>query len=440
MATFYWTGAVNGGSGTWDTTSTNNWSATSGGAGGAGVPGVSDSVIFDAGSGAATCTLGSNVSALTLNMLSYAGTLDFSSSSISLAGTSGTVFSGGSGYTAVGSKNILLTGGGASVRTIAGGTPSSGNAINIAVLSGTGSVTFSGRHGAVNFLGFTGTLNTGSFNIYGDLTLDPSMTIAATANSIGLFDSGTTRTIITNGTVINRSLYLNAAGSTWLLGDNLTMGSGRQFLVFNGTLSIDGRILTVGNLMASYSTIREIDFGSGGTLNVLDAGGVAFNASTSTNLTVSGTGTISMNSASDKTFNGGGKNWPILNQGGSGRLSITGANSFSSIANSVQPTIITFPSGTVTTVESFNVSGTSGNLVVIDSSSPGVKATLSDSSGVNSVSFCDIKDTDATGGAFWRSYVSSGNVDSGNNSGWDFDETTFRYIYSRRKNKVVLPV
>jgi hypothetical protein len=47
MALRYWVG----GAGTWDTTSTANWSATSGGASGASVPTTADAVIVDANSG-----------------------------------------------------------------------------------------------------------------------------------------------------------------------------------------------------------------------------------------------------------------------------------------------------------------------------------------------------------------------------------------------------
>ena len=43
MADRYW----RGGTGTWNTTSTTNWSATSGGPSGASVPTVADSVFFD---------------------------------------------------------------------------------------------------------------------------------------------------------------------------------------------------------------------------------------------------------------------------------------------------------------------------------------------------------------------------------------------------------
>lgn len=72
MADRYWVG----GTGTWNTTSTTNWSASSGGASGASVPTASDSVIFDQSStytvtltGALTC----------LNFTVSAGTVTFSS-------------------------------------------------------------------------------------------------------------------------------------------------------------------------------------------------------------------------------------------------------------------------------------------------------------------------------------------------------------------------
>ncbi len=46
MADRYWVG----GTGTWNSTSTTNWSASSGGASGASVPTAADNVFFDAGS------------------------------------------------------------------------------------------------------------------------------------------------------------------------------------------------------------------------------------------------------------------------------------------------------------------------------------------------------------------------------------------------------
>jgi len=53
MATYYWVG----GSGTWDASTTTNWSSTSGGSGGAGVPTSADDAIFDVSSGTSSDTV-----------------------------------------------------------------------------------------------------------------------------------------------------------------------------------------------------------------------------------------------------------------------------------------------------------------------------------------------------------------------------------------------
>ena len=53
MATRYWVG----GAGTWSSTNTANWSASSGGSSGASVPATTDTVIFDSASGSANYTV-----------------------------------------------------------------------------------------------------------------------------------------------------------------------------------------------------------------------------------------------------------------------------------------------------------------------------------------------------------------------------------------------
>ena len=46
--------------------------------------------------------------------------------------------------------------------------------------------------------------------------------------------------------------------------------------------------------------------------------------------------------------------------------------------------------------------------------------TISDASGTNSVSYCSITDSTATGGADWLAYTTNGNTDNGDNTGWVF--------------------
>ena len=200
-------------------------------------------------------------------------------------------------------------------------------------------------------------------------------------------------------------------------------------LIRNGTLDLAGFTLTSGSASTATGT-KDITF-NGGTFILSGSGATVWNNAQPTNFTTTagtGTGTISMTAATAKTFVGGGSTYNCtLNQGGAGTLTITGANTFNDIANTnATASQITFPASTTTTVNNFTLSGTSGNLVSIRSSTPATQFTLSKSSGTVSVSYLDIQDSAATGGATWQAFVLlNGNVNSGNNTGWDFGGTTY---------------
>jgi hypothetical protein len=137
-----------------------------------------------------------------------------------------------------------------------------------------------------------------------------------------------------------------------------------------------------------------------------------------------------MSSASAKTFVGGGFSYSAtLNQGGAGALTITNSNTFSNITATTLPSTITFTAGTTQTVSQFTCSGTSGNLLTLNSATPGSTFTLIDSSGTNNVSYCSITDSIGTGGALWQSLTSNGNVNGGNNFGWVF--SAFPGLYAQ---------
>ncbi len=129
--------------------------------------------------------------------------------------------------------------------------------------------------------------------------------------------------------------------------------------------------------------------------------------------------TISMTSASAKTFAGGGATYPVLNNGGAGALTISGSNTFETISNSVQPTTFTFTINTTQTVNNFNVAGIPGSLVTINSSTATTAATLSKASGTVYGSYLSIRDSTATGGATW--YAGPTSTNTSNNTGWIFN-------------------
>jgi hypothetical protein len=215
-------------------------------------------------------------------------------------------------------------------------------------------------------------------------------------------------------------ITFDGAGGTFQLQDAMTLGSTRTVTFTNGTVDLNGFTLT-GGIARTLSGTKNITF-NGGTLLLSGSGATAWNASSTNFTTTAGTGTgaISMTSASAKTFNGGGATYNCnLNQGGAGDLTITGSNTFNDITNSVQPATILFTAGTTQTVSDFTLSGTAGNLITIDSTTAS-QFTLSKASGTVSVSFVDIADSNATGGATWNAFTSNGNVDGGNNTGWIF--------------------
>jgi hypothetical protein len=294
-----------------------------------------------------------------------------------------------------------------------GGTES--NALNISITAGSDGVRFdsSSRVRNLNFTGFSGTLSalTTIGTIYGNLVYSSGMTIQA-SNGIHTFAATSgTQTITTNGKTLDFPITKNAA-STLQLQDNLTMGSTRTLTHTAGTLDVNDFTLTTGLYSSTGSTTRQLDVGTG-TIAVEGN----FTASGS-NYTTAGTGTISMTSASSKTFAGGSFTYPILNQGGSGALVITGANTFANITNTVQPATIIFPSSTTQNITNFNVNGTAGNLITIESSTSGTQATLNSPSNItNLVSYVSLKDSNAQGG-IWQAPSNYNNTILTNVTGW----------------------
>jgi hypothetical protein len=273
-------------------------------------------------------------------------------------------------------------------------------------------------------------LGAASNTIYGNIVLSSAMntgsggtwTLAATAG---------TQQITTNGTTLNRTIEQNGVGGTVQLQDALTVGATYTLTVSNGTFDTNGQTIsgpaevtlatgTVGlknaftvpvtqtsgnvtlfantstttytltagtlnlngfNLTASTqfstnnSNVRSINFASFGKV-ILSGSGTVWDATTATNLTTAGSGMISLTSASAKTFAGGGASYRTISQDGVGTLTLSGANTFDTIDNTVQPTTVTFPAGATTSVSNFMLSGTSGNLVTINSNSPGTRFTL----------------------------------------------------------------
>lgn len=478
MATYYWVG----GSGTWDNSSKTNWAASSGGAGGSGPPLSTDNVVFDANSGTAAvvsiaatavcnnCTINKSdvnltltgsptfagamtltagtitLSSYTLTLLSFFSSntnvrsIAFGTGAITVTGNSGSVFEMTlmDSFTYTGTSMVNSTYAGATgtrtirIGTVSGATES--NVLNLNVSAGSDIVALTGSWRDVSFSGFSGTLNNAGRFIFGNLTLGSGMTLAAgTGTTIFSATSGP-KTITSNGKTMDFPITFNGVGGSWTCVDALAIGSTRGFTLTNGTFNAGNQNVTIGTFALGSGT-KTLTLGSG-TWTVAGSG-TAWNANTNVaGLTVSAsTGTISMTSGSAKTFAGGGKTWPTLNQGGAGALTITQSNTFANITDTVQPATVTLTAGTTQTVTSLGLAGTSGNLITLNSSVAGTRATIYKASGSVSLSFVSIKDIAATGGANFNAFTSNGCVDGGNNTGWDFNSVLYPTIYTVRKTK-----
>jgi len=288
-----------------------------------------------------------------------------------------------------------------------------------------GAVTVTTSTGAIclslNCTGFTGTFNSTSFglNIYGSLTFVAGMTLAASPTfNLRATDS---RTITTGGKTLGVTIF-NGIGGTWTLQDTF-VGSG-YISLSQGTLNANNfNVTTVGFISTGTST-RTLTMGSGTWTT--SASSLAWYITTPGNFTLnSNTSTIKLTSATYADFLGGGKTYNnVWFAGGTatGISTIYDSNTFADLKDDgTAAHTRRFADGTTQTVTSTTIAGTAGNLITLTGTST-AGWTITDTTGTNTVSHCNISYSTATGGAVW--VASDGtNTDGGNNTGWRFVDT-----------------
>jgi hypothetical protein len=364
--------------------------------------------------------------------ISAGATVAFGSIGLYITG-SGAVFSQSSTATVTGLRNVYLTYSGATATSVSAVSVTEANAVNYFITAGTYSFSIASLSGVRNLdfynsgaSTFTGVWANGSVSatIYGSLTLKSGMTSTGTGTFSFSATSGV-KTITSAGVTHSAQFAFNGAGGTWQLQDALstTSSSTSAINLTTGTFDANGYNVTVtGSVNISNANIRTLAIGSG-TWTV----GGAWTASTVTNLTVTGTGVISLNSASAKSFNGATFSYTniTLNQGGAGTLSIIGANTFKDITNSYAATgATTILLGATQTVSQFTGAGASGKVLTLNSSLAGTQRTLTLSGGGTvSTDYLNVKDIAFTPGPaangttpyVW--YLGANSINSGNNIG-----------------------
>jgi hypothetical protein len=259
--------------------------------------------------------------------------------------------------------------------------------------------------------------NVNPITIYGSFTLATGMT-TSTANPVVLAGRGT-HTVTTNGVSFAQSWTFNGPGGTYQLLDNLTDTS--TITLTNGTLDVHGKNVTCTTFLSTGSTARTLILG-GGTWTL--TGNTLWNVTSTLTLSAAASTIVVTSNSSSRSFVGGGLTYGTLTYtaaGSTGALSITGANTFSTINFSDASNarnLVFAPSTTTTITDSFNVQGTAGKLMSVVSSTAGTAATISKASGTVACDYLSVKDSTATGGATF--YAGSNSTNVSGNSGWSF--------------------
>ena len=378
MANRYWVG----GAGTWDAISTANWSASTGGASGATAPTSSDAAIFDANSGSGLVNTAAGASCLSFSLNNAGITVQLG------ANISMTSFASVSSGT-LNLNNFALT---------ADNFSSTANSVRTIAFASTGKIVC------------TRTANVTYGVDFYNATTTATITGTPTIDFTGNFASN-------NGLRAPISTYDGISFNVKAGTGTFNLGSGQRFT------NVDFTGFTGSLANSTHSIYGNLTLGSGMTIS-------------------SGTGVMSflLSSGVQKfTTNGVTFNRPIT-VGSSTAAPVLefqdGLTQDSSRAFTIAGGTVRIKNGATSTVGTFATSGTTQKF--LESALPGSQATLSQASGTVNASNLTIKDINATGGATWNAFVTNGNVDAGNNTGWDFFTQLGKYIYTRRKNKRIL--
>jgi len=258
-------------------------------------------------------------------------------------------------------------------------------------------------------------------SVFGSLTLISGLTLSG--SSTYTFEGRGSYTLDTKGINFARSLTLNAPTGTLTLQENLSKTgiTSATLTITNGTFDANNKDI----LYPSYSFTGGTLIMGSGTFTVTGAG----NTWNCTNTTITaGTSTIKFTDSTnnDCGFIGGSKIYNKLwfDRGASvNSLTIFGSNTFAEFKDTgtVAHSIL-FTAGTTQTIATFNVNGSSGNVITINSTTTGTHALVKAGGGTVSCDYLNIQHSVATPATTWYAGANSVNnqATATAGSGWIF--------------------
>ncbi|MBA7467459.1 hypothetical protein ES707_02677 [subsurface metagenome] len=368
----------------------NNWSATSGGTGNAGVPGADDTAIFDGGN-------------------TYSCQIDISSTVASVI-----IYSTYTATISINSGESLTTSGSFE---IAGGTFTTNGEI----------------------------LDAGSYNQTGGIFNAGGSTVTCNGNfsvTVGTFNAGVSilvldgtdgnATFTGDGYTFNNVIFQSTGtvARTWTLGGGTITFNGDFQLKAQGSADLTVTAITNN---PDLNILGSVDYtGTGGGTESLSMGEgtwtVGGNVNFSDGTVDASTSTFVLNGSSTQTLTMDGNNLNILQITNSSSDGVYFADnlSLSTFTATTGDTNLYFCGGSTFTFTNIDFNGQpESSRIVLKSTSTGT-AWYFTVTGNQSVSYVDVRDSDASGGNTIDADDGT-NKDSGNNVNWDFEAPGDRY-------------
>ena len=297
---------------------------------------------------------------------------------------------------------------------------------------------------------------TQDLHIYGSLTMQSSMILSNYTGPIYFESSAVGKTITSSGRTFSSPIYFNGNGGDWTLQDDfittgdITLNYGTWYSnsknitcnTFNSNNS-NMRGLTLGSSMFTQTTNCSCGWNTGGGNFSFDAGTslIKYTQAAAYNLYLTAGANDAFydvlfqnNTAASNNITGGLSFHDVTFSSAPSTISAGSATSFHSavfngdgnLNGSANYDDLTFTLGKTYALEygktqiinnSLTAAGTCSQPIMIHSSNVGYQATLSRATGTVTISYVEMQDINATGGA---TFIANSSTNLLNNTGWNF--------------------
>jgi hypothetical protein len=274
---------------------------------------------------------------------------------------------------------------------------------------------------------WTGTTNNPMWHVTDELTNNAVTILGSVTLVSGMeLQNSPTTSIFFRGQALATTYTLKNAGHSWIVNffliqiNSTSTMSLQDDYVGTGLLQVVGGTIDSNNNNITTDTFLQ----SSGTLNMgsgiwkLNGTGTVWSAAGTINSNTS-TIKISNNSDTQKTFAGGSKTYNNLLIEGSGNCTynFTGSNTFNDFSSTKTVAYnLLFTAGTTTTVTTFGVNGSAGNLVTLSSITAANHTLTKSGGGTITCDYMFISRSTATPALTW---YATNSIDGGGNSGWN---------------------